>query len=262
MIVDCHTHIENTADDVKVSEHLAAAETVDKCIVLACPDGARPDVNKRLSEHVGGHRGKMVGFAVLDPTQDKTGVKSVSGVAEKLSLSGVVLYCSSGGFHPAHSRAMRLYESAEELGLPVFFHNGGSLQPKAVSEYAQPYLLDEVGRAFPSLKVVIGSMGEPFLKQTLSMVKKHPNIYADLSIRPGRVWEVYNTVVAAYEHGVMDKLLFGSGFPSGDAGEWMETLLGFNKLLGDTSLPAVPRGEIRNIIERDAFEVLGIKVDG
>jgi hypothetical protein len=57
----------------------------------------------------------------------------------------------------------------------------------------------------------------------------------------------------------MNKLLFGSGFPFGNAGECMETLLGFNKLLGDTNLPTVPRGNIRNIIERDTLEVLGIK---
>ena len=39
----------------------------------------------------------------------------------------------------------------------------------------------------------------------------------------------------------------------------METLLGFNKLLGDTNLPTVPRGNIRGIIERDTLDVLGIK---
>ena len=102
-------------------------------------------------------------------------------------------------------------------------------------------------------------MGMPFVEQTLSIVAKHENIYADLTIKPGSAWQVYNMVVAAYEHGVMDKLLFGSGFPFSSAGECIETLLGFNKLLGDTNLPTVPRGNIRNIIERDTLELLGIK---
>ena len=158
------------------------------------------------------------------------------------------------------SRAMRFYESAEELGLPVFFHNGGAeLRPEAVLDYAQPHLLDEIARGFGGLKIVIGSMGVPFLEQTLAMVAKHRNVYADLTIRPGNVWETYNIVVAAYERGVMDKLLFGSGFPYSNAGECMETLLGFNMLLADTNLPTVPRGSIRNIIERDTLEVLGIE---
>jgi hypothetical protein len=41
----------------------------------------------------------------------------------------------------------------------------------------------------------------------------------------------------------------------------METLLGFNMLLSDTSLPTVPRGNIRDIIERDALGALGVKKD-
>jgi hypothetical protein len=57
----------------------------------------------------------------------------------------------------------------------------------------------------------------------------------------------------------MDKLLFGSGFPAATAGQCIETLLGFNMLLADTNLPTVPRVNIRNIIERDTLELLGIK---
>jgi predicted TIM-barrel fold metal-dependent hydrolase len=154
---------------------------------------------------------------------------------------------------------MKFYESAQSLGLPVFFHNGGTLGPQAVLDYAQPYLLDEVAREFSELKIVIGTMGMPFVEQTLSMVAKHKNVFADLTIRPGNVWQIYNMVTAAHECGVMDKLLFGSGFPFGKAKECIETLLSFNKLLADTNLPTVPRGSIQNIIERDTLEVLGIK---
>jgi predicted TIM-barrel fold metal-dependent hydrolase len=202
----------------------------------------------------------MVGFAVVEPGKDKVGLNDLESIQEKSGLKGVVLYCSARGLHPAHSSAMRLYESAQELGLPVFFHNAGdTLGADAVMEYAQPYLLDEIAREFSELKIIIGSMGMPFIEQTLSMVARHKNVYADLTIRPKSVWQTYNMVVSAYEHGVMDKLLFGSGFPTGDAGQCMETLLGFNMLLADTNLPTVPRGNIRNIIERDTLRLLGIK---
>ena len=261
MIVDCHTHINYAADNVGESEHLAAAETVDICIVLAAAENSSEGVNKKLSDYVSKHKEKMVGFAFIDPTKDKTGVKDLGAITDKLGLSGAVLYCCRCGFHPAHSRAMQFYELAQELSLPVFFHNGGHLGPEAVLDYAQPYLLDEVARGFPALKIVIGTMGAPFVEQTFSMVAKHENVYADLTIRPSNVWQVYNMVVAAHERGVMDKLLFGSGFPFGNAGRCIETLLGFNKLLADTNLPTVPRGNIQNIIERDTLEVLGIKCE-
>jgi len=253
MIVDCHTHINFAGDDVEMSEHLAAAEPVDACIVLATSDGPpgygsglrrdeSEEVNKGLAEYVNKHKEKMVGFAVVEPIQDKISVNNLKPIKDKLGLKGAVFY-----------------ESAQELGLPVFFHNGeGALGADAVLDYAQPYLLDEVAREFSALKIIIGNMGMPFVEQTLLMVAKHENVYADLTIKPSNVWQTYNTVVAAYERGVMDKLLFGSGFPLGKAGQCIETLLGFNMLLADTNLPTVPRGSIRNIIERDTLELLGI----
>ncbi|MGB2865822.1 MAG: amidohydrolase family protein [Sedimentisphaerales bacterium] len=260
MIVDCHTHIKLTAEDTGTSEHLAAAKTVDVCIVLATSDGPSETVNKKLAQYVNKHKEKMTGFAVVEPGTDKISTNHLKSIPDKLGLKGAVLYCSACGFHPTHSRAMRFYESAQELGLPVFFHN--AIEPTrtdAVLEYAQPFLLDEVAREFANLKIIIGNMGVPFVEQTLSMVGRHKNVYADLTVHPGRIWQTYNIVVAAYEQGVMDKLLFGSGFPSASAGQCIETLLGFNMLLADTNLPTVPRGNIRNIIERDTLELLGIK---
>jgi predicted TIM-barrel fold metal-dependent hydrolase len=258
MIVDCHTHV-RSLNEVDTSEHLAAVETVDACIVLAGPDDSHETVNRKLSEYVARDKTKMIGFAVVDPTEDPIDEKGLRSLVEKLDLRGFVLYCSVCGFHPMHSRAMRFYAAVQEMGLPVFFHNSShTLRAGAVLEYAQPYLLDEVVRAYPDLKIVIGNMGVPFVEQTLSMVSKHEHVFADLTIRPGKVWQTYNIVVAAYERDVMDRLLFGSGFPLGTAGECIETLLGFNMLLSDTKLPTVPRGSIRNVIERDSLELLGI----
>jgi len=260
MIVDCHTHISCSTDEVEMSEHLAAAETVDRCIVLAASDGPSEEINKKLAEYANKYKEKMVGFAVIDPIKDKISVNKLKPIRDKLELQGFVLHCCANGLHPSNSRAMRFYEAAQELGLPVFFHNSrGVLGADDVLSYAQPYLLDEVAREFPALKIIIGNMGMPFIEQTLSMVTKHKNVYADLTIRPSNVWQTYNTVMAAYEHTVMDKLLFGSGFPLGNAGECIEALLGFNMHLADTKLPTVPRGSIRNIIERNTLELLGIK---
>jgi predicted TIM-barrel fold metal-dependent hydrolase len=260
MIVDCHTHIDFAASDVETAGHLEAADMVDACIVLAASNGPSEDINEKLADYVKKHSEKMVGFAVVEPINDKIAANNLKALKEKLGLKGTVLYCSARGFHPTHSRALRFYESAQELGLPVFFHNGDvNLNPEAVLEYAQPYLLDEVARNFPALKIIIGTMGIPFVEQTLAMAAKHENVYADLTIRPSSVWQIYNIVVAAHERGVMDKLLFGSGFPYGHANQCIETLLGFNMLLADTNLPTVPRVRIRNIIERNTLELLGIE---
>ncbi len=258
MIVDCHTHIRCRNERVELSDHLASAQAVDHCLVLACAANPAGQINTELSAYVNKHAAKMTGFAFIDPTVRNVDKKQLQSIRDELGLKGAVLYCSECGFHPAHTAAMKFYAAAEELGMPVFFHNGGKFNTESVLDYARPYLLDEIARSFPDLKIIIGSMGMPFLEQTLCMAGKHPNVYADLSINPRRIWRIYNTILAAYEIGVMEKLLFGSGFPLGNADECMETLLGFNKLLGDIKLPRVPRGVIRNILERDSLEILGL----
>lgn len=257
MIVDCHTHINNPSQTIETVEHLDACEKIDACIVLTRNRPESAGANKEVSHYVKEHS-KMVGFAAINPIEDKISVKKIKSLTRDLGLKGVVLYCPQDKFHPTHSRAMRFYETAAELKLPVFFHNAPSLSPEAVLDYAQPYLLDEIAREFPSLKIIIGSMGMPFVPQTFCMLAKHENVYADLTISPRKVWEVYNIVISAYEAGVMDKLFFGSDYPFAQPGSCIETLLGFNKLLADTSLPTVPREKIRQLIERDTLTLLEI----
>lgn len=260
MIVDCHTHICRGEGEIGQGSGFEASDKVDTCVVLAEPgERSSKDVNRELAEYVGKDSDRMIGFGLVNPLEDKTGAKQLASMKDKPGIRGIVLYCSQCGFHPAHSKAMRIYEAAEELGMPVFFHNTLPMTSEAVLDYAQPYLLDEIARKFASLKIVIGAMGVPFLQQSLCMVAKHRNVYADLTISLQKVWGLYNMVVSANESGVMDKLLFGSGFPYGEAGACIESLLGFNRPLGDSNLPTVPRGSIRNVIERDSLEILGIK---
>jgi len=262
MIVDCHTHIGSGGQAGEFSEHFSAAEPVDVSIVLADESGSSEQNNDTVAEYVKNHPSKLVGFAVLDPRHDKIRPGQLDSSVRGRGLEGIVLYCARGGFHPAHSRAMELYGSAQELSLPVFFHNTSDSDPRAILDYAQPYLLDEVARCFPELKIIIGSMGTPFVSQSLTMAAKHKNVYSDLTLTPSSVWDVYNTVVAAYERRVMDKLIFGSGYPASKPGRCIETLLGFNKLLGDSVLVPVPRGSIRSVVESDTLQVLGISQKG
>jgi predicted TIM-barrel fold metal-dependent hydrolase len=242
------------------TDHMAALEKVDVCFVLPAPDNVSSQVNKAVSQYVSQHKTRMVGFAIVNPLADNVSVKNLNYLRRELGLQGVAVYCSEFGCHPANSRALRLYEAAQELRMPVFFHNGAPLSSTAVMDYAQPYLLDEIARTFPALKIIIGSMGRPFVEQTFGLLEKHNNVYADLTMSPKRVWQVYNAILSAHEREVMEKLLYGSGFPLGSPEAYIEALLGFNRLLAGTNLPAVPREVIRGVIERDTVGILGLNI--
>jgi predicted TIM-barrel fold metal-dependent hydrolase len=258
MIIDCHTHLNCITGQISPEEHIAQSQQVDGCFVLACPDEPNRQANKAVSDYVLRHTDKMFGFAVVNPVTDDISKRYWSAVKNEMGLKGVVLYCSGQGFHPAHSLALQFYDVAYDLRMPVFFHNAGPYDADSVLEYARPSLLDEIARNFKNLKIVIGSMGQPFLNETLCMLEKHENVYGDLTINPQKIWGVYNTVLAASEAGVLGKMIFGSGLPFGKPQSCIETLLGFNKLM-DVNLPTVPRESIREIIERDSLSLLGIE---
>jgi predicted TIM-barrel fold metal-dependent hydrolase len=259
MIVDCHTHIDLSVDASDTASYLGAAENVDACIALGCPRPDHDQVNEALAKFVAAHPGKVLGFGVINPTQKTVTEEYLKQFTEEWRLQGFVLYCSACGFHPTHSDAMTFYQAVSDLGLPVFFHNGDlDVSCEGHLAYAQPFLLDEVAKSFPQLKIIVGSMGIPFIDQTIAILARHENVFADLTIRPSNVWQTYNIVMAAHEQGVMDKLVFGSGYPIAESQACIETLLGFNNLMADTNLPTVPRGSIRAIVERNSLALLSI----
>ncbi len=259
MIVDCHTHISCPQKPTDTAEHLRASEVVDACIVLSAGPNEYKQANAELADYIAKHPARMVGFAAVNPVDEKITEKSLNELLEKNYFSGVVLYNSTDDYHPAHSRAMRFYEMANERGLCIYYHNFLFGCKNGRMDFAQPVLIDEFAAAFPNIKFVVGSMGHPFVAQTLSLISKHSNVFGCLTVNPAKPWQVFNTVVSAYEANVLDKLLFGSGFPVGSAQSCIETLLGFNKLLGDNNILSVPREKIRAVVQRDSLSLLGLK---
>lgn len=258
MIVDCHTHLQCPERGNMAEAHEAVCCRLDACLVLAGNSHERGTLNSELSEYTS-RNPKSRGFAVINPIEDDISYKALKNVTMDRGLCGLVLYCAEDNYHPAHTRAMRLYEEAQKLGLVVFFNNCPPFTSHAVLDYAQPWLIDEIARTFGELKIIIGRMGMPFFWQTEALLAKHDHVYADLSVHPQRVWQIYNMVVSAYEAGIMNKLLFGSGFPYAEPDACIETLLGFNRMLANTHLPQVPREKLRSIVERDSLTLLGIK---
>lgn len=258
MIIDCHTHLQCAQRGNIAQEHTELCEKLDGCFVMAGLGQDRQGVNQELADYISANS-KAYGFANIDPVLDPVRLKAVKSQTVDKGFVGAVLYCSENKFHPCHSRAMRFYEAAQQLGLIVYFHNCPPYSPEAAMDFAQPWLIDEIARIFPEMKIIIGRMGMPFFWQTESLLAKHENVYADLSVHPQRIWQTYNLVVSAYEAGIMDKVLFGSGFPFAQPDACIETLLGFNKILANTHLPQVPREKLRSIVERNTLTLLGLK---
>jgi predicted TIM-barrel fold metal-dependent hydrolase len=278
MMVDCHTHIWTGMQQLGLaagevlarsggtgeivanpSAHAECSRCVNKTLVLGfasrCIGAYVP--NNLIAEHVGHNSETMIGIAAVDPAEPDAVDEAVRCLDRK-EFRGLTLGPAIQGFHPSDSRAMEIYELASLRGVPIFVCNGPVFPQLGRLEYARPFQLDEIAREFPKLTIVVSSMGLPWIEECLTLVGKHPRVFADIAGLLGSSWRAYNAMVLAHQSGVMDKLLFGSGFPRTTAAEAIEGLYRLREVTAGTNLPAVPREALRSIVDRDALELLGM----
>lgn len=280
MIVDLHTRIWDTIEDLgpAVAEqarrrrvgpweavsasfdaHESAMAPVSFAIVHGLESellGARVTAGQ-VAGAVGRSPDTLLGFAGIDPSVGDPQKRLAEAVA--LGLVGVTLSPSAAGFHPSATSAMALFEACEAQGLPVYVEAGSQLARGTKMEFGQPFLLDEVARSFPDLKLVIGGFGEPWVTQTVSLLAKHPSVFTDVSGLVHRPWQLYNALVSAYQAGAMNQVLFGTGFPEVEPEKAIVTLYSVNTLTQGTPLPTIPREQLRGVVERNALDLLGLK---
>lgn len=272
MIVDCHTQVWDSAAQAvfpigagsavayaDVSRHIEAVHPVDRAIVLGFKSSyLRAEIpNRYVSEYVRRYSSKLVGFAGIDPS-DSTSFDELKHAQEELGLKGVVIAPALQNFHPSDTRAMRLYAECGRREMPIVVEQSNR-SPAAKLEFARPSLLDEVAREFPELRLVIAHMGYPWIDETIVLLAKHRHVYADVAGLLRQPWRCYNALLNAHEYGVMDKLLFGSDFPHRNPAACIEALYSINQFSSGTNLVAIPREQLRGIVERDALVLLGIE---
>ncbi len=235
------------------------------CLSAACLLGYRCDrtggaiPNEFIIDQVRRNPGRVVGVAGVDPIAGDP--EGQVRRARDGGLLGIAVSPSTQGFHPNHTAAMRAFEVAESLGMPVWASRPGPITPTCHLEYDRPLGWDEVARNFPQLAIVIGGLGEPWIAETAMLLSKHDRIYADLAGVIGRPWPLYEALQAAIGYGVMDRLLFASGFPLQTPAKAIESLYSVNSLTHGTQLPSVPRSALRGIVERDSLAALGIEFE-
>jgi hypothetical protein len=273
LIVDAFTQIwespaqlgTGTADDERIPrasapQHKAACERADRAIVVAFKSAyLGADVpNRYLADYVRENPSKIIGFAGVDPSRPDEALDDIAEAYERLGLKGVAIAPAAQDFHPASSGAYQVYERLLEHRLPLLIHQGLPFAPANKLEYARPFLLDEVARDFPDLKIVIGNMGFPWIDETTVLLGKHANVFAEISGVLTQSWRAYSALLTAWQYGVSDKLLFGSGFPINSSAKGIEMLYSINHLCQGTPLPTIPREQLQSIVERPTLELLGI----
>jgi hypothetical protein len=199
---------------------------------------------------------RLLGVAGIDPTAP--GWTDEFDRAIELGFVGVSVCPGLQGYPPTHSAAMRLWERCAQLKLPVMVSRIGVTPLQATLAYDRPILWDEPLQSIPGLTVVLPSLGWPSVEETLAVMEKYERLFAHLAGLARRPLDAYRWLNGAVDRGVIDRVLFASGFPNERAEAAIARLYAVQRVVAGTALPSVPRRLLEAIIERDVFAALNI----
>jgi predicted TIM-barrel fold metal-dependent hydrolase len=277
VIVDCHAHLWETARQLgqsgrpwRLESHPSAGKSVSAYDLKTAASpvavtfllGFRSKLlgvdipNKFISDCVYQYRESFLGFGAIDPTTDNV-LAEAKRIREEYKLAGFVLSPGGQGFHPTSTQVCPVYEYARKYHMPIFIHNGQPFGTPA-TEFTDPTFWGPVFREYGEVKFVITDMGRPWTDQTVTILSEFENVYMDLAGFTTRPWVGYQTLIKGYQEGVLDKYLLGSDFPEAGSATVIEAIYSINQLVSNSNLPTIPRQRLREIVERNTLQVLGL----
>jgi predicted TIM-barrel fold metal-dependent hydrolase len=244
---------------VHYDEYIAGATLVDKAIVFggkAKLSGLWVD-DQYVAEYVAAHQEKLIGFLSLDPTQEGWQQEMLDG-HQVLGLRGIKLMSMYAGFQPDDQRLDPLWAYATKHALPVLLHTGTTFVSQAPLECTLPRHLDKVAIRFPEVRIIMAHLGHPYEPECVAVIRKHPNVYSDISALHYRPFQLYHSLMLVQEYGVWSKLMFGSDYPFTTVDKSIDGLRRLNNQVEGTNLPRLDHAEIEALIHRDSLKILGL----
>ena len=278
MIVDVHTHLtplegwgqsfldqvpkaNNAAVGIDLhvtpERHWAAMEKADRAIVFGINSLALDmnTPNDAIADYANAQYEEIIGFMSIDPHQEDA-IEEIDRCVGQLGLRGIKMSPVYQHYHPCDEKAERVHRHAEKLGLPILTHAAFHSMSNTPMKWANPLLYDDVAQQFPNLKIILAHIGLPWYTDTMVMVRKHPNVFADVSPAFHQGW-MYRALELFYEFAVIQKLLFGTDFPFSTVDK-----VAHNLRSADQVVPGhgrVPDEEIEALIHRDSLKLLGLE---
>lgn len=191
---------------------------IDRAVLInyVAPEviGFTPEVNEWIVRYVQADRQRLLPCGSLHPRH----TQNVLADMEQIVRRGIRLI----KIHPPHQLLYPndylngvkeleiIYRAAEANGIPVMFHTGTSIFPGARNKYGDPIYVDDVAVDFPKLKILLAHGGRPLWMDTaFFLVRRHPNVYLDLSGIPPKSLLEYFPRLEEIAH----KSLFGTDWP-------------------------------------------------
>lgn len=220
-LIDDPSHA-NAREILASPENLLAhldAEGVERacCINYVSPDvmGFTREVNDWIASFTRAHRDRLVAVGSVNPLHEMNVRDEIRRVLD-LGIGMIKIHPPHQLFSPNAYRGelwqlAEIYAECESRGIPVMFHTGTSVFPRARNVFADPMPVDDVAIDFPRLPIILAHAGRPLYGETaLFLARRHRNVHLDISGIPPKALPRYFPRVAD----VADKVLWGTDWPS------------------------------------------------
>ncbi len=190
---------------------------------------------------------KFVGFAYFDPREDGA-MEKLKTVIEDYGLQGVKYGPIYNGVPLDDPRMDPLYHYCIQKDLPLTLHMGTTFAHNSPLELGRAIHADPIAQKYPDLKIILAHMGHPWYEECIAVIRKNPNVYAEVSALFYRPWQYYNILITAQEYLVTDKIFFGTDYPFTTLEESISGLKNINQLVEGSNLPRVTDETVDRIL--------------
>ena len=187
------------------------------CINYVSPDvmGFGRETNDWIANFTRDHRDRLLPVGSVDPLHERDVRSEIARVLD-LGIRVIKLHPPHQLFSPNSYRdrlpqLAEIYRACQERGVPVMFHTGTSVFPRARNVFADPMPIDDVAVDFPELRIILAHAGRPLYGETaFFLARRHANVFLEISGIPPRSLRRY---VPRLES-LADKVLWGTDWPS------------------------------------------------
>ena len=227
--------------DAHPEDHWKAAQHADKTVVFGLQAKAAGAwvPNELIAEYAAAHPDRIIGWASVDPNEPDA-IDQLDHAVNTLKLTGLKLGPAYQHFDPTDRKHWPFFGKVQQLGIPIIWHQGTTFPSRAKLRWATPLLLEDIAMDFPDIRMIVAHLGHPWEEDLIALIRKAPNMYADISAVHYRPWRYWQAMVTAMEYGVTHKLLLASDFPSATIDNVIAGLRNVNAIVEGTKFPTIP----------------------
>ena len=156
----------------------------------------------------------FVGFIRIDPTNGRRAKSEIMRGVRELGLRGITMTPFWHGIRCTDSEVAPVFEAAAELNIPVWIHCSMNWVTERPLELEHPRHIDEVAGRYPTVRIVCGHGGWPWVQDLVAVAWRHENVYIDISafrpkniFVPGSGWDAF---VYYGARTIREKIVYGT----------------------------------------------------